>query len=114
MKLGRSCILSIGPFVFAPTMACSVAVVYFTMAEWLLQCGVSKILLESILDAPVLIKRISHSDGGECMVKFPTFVGRRHVVRISGGAYVCCVVWRLLWPILRLFRVCFKLNDCLQ
>ena len=64
MKVGRSWILSMGPVSFAPTMVCSVAMVYFTMAAWLFQCCVGNFLSTPILESPVSIQRISQFYGG--------------------------------------------------
>ena len=63
--MGRSYILLIGPVGFAPTMACSMEMVCFTMIEWLIQCGAGEVLLAPIFYSPVSINRISRSDGGK-------------------------------------------------
>ena len=73
LKVGHLCILSINPFGFASTMACSVAMVYFTMENWVVQCGIGNFLLEPILDEMVSIKRISQLDGGVCTVLMSCF-----------------------------------------
>ena len=72
-KVRHSCILSIGPVGFAPTMACSVAIIYFTMVKWFLKCGVGSVLSALILDAPVSINQISRSDSGVCTVSMSCF-----------------------------------------
>ena len=73
MKVGRLCILSINTVGFASTMACSVAMVYFTMENWVVQCGIGNFLLQPILDATMSIKRISRLDGGVCTVLMSCF-----------------------------------------
>ena len=55
LKLGRSFILLIGPVSFALAMVYSVAMVYLTMGNLLIQCSVGEFLSAPILDAPELI-----------------------------------------------------------
>ena len=56
--------LSIRPVVFAPTRTFSLLMVYLPMAKLFIQSDLGDILLDMILDAPVLINHISQSDCG--------------------------------------------------
>ena len=53
LKVGHSCILSIGLVSFTLTMACSALMVYLPMAKLFIQSGVGEIFLDLILDIPV-------------------------------------------------------------
>ena len=67
-NVGHSWIFSMAPVGFVLTMACSVAMVYFTMAEWLFQCCVRNVLSVPILESPVSIQHMSQSDGDGYML----------------------------------------------
>ena len=66
MNVGRSWILPMGPVGFAPTMACSVSMVYFTMVVWWFR-GCLELPLGADLGISCLILRVLRSDGGGCM-----------------------------------------------
>ena len=64
LKIGRFLVLSIGPVGFTLTMACIMAMLYFTMSAWLFQCCVKNVLSATILESTVSIQQISLSGGG--------------------------------------------------
>ena len=73
LKVRRSSILLMGPVRFAPNMACSVVMVYFTMTEWLFQFGVGNFILAPILESLMSIQKILRLDGGGCTVSMSWF-----------------------------------------
>ena len=73
LKFGRLCILSMGSVGFTPTMACSVAMVYFAILACFLQYCVGNLLPAPILESPALIHRILRSNGGGYMLSMSGF-----------------------------------------
>ena len=64
LNFGRLCILLMGPIGFTLTMACSMAILYFTILAWLFQCCVRNVILVPILESIVSIQQILRSVGG--------------------------------------------------